>query len=356
MNKVCLAVGNSEHAMAMAMLSIFSFYNASLPLGALLEPKLLLFREQAVNLGKPGFVMIFSFLRQFLYNLQGGPNASSSPTVLDGSAFHEGNILAKAKGPAQKMISRDAGSIRLKLAVIFDDEATMEEMLLRLDPFPVHDIPIARQFVRMSYTGFASLILEPKTNNKYKKWADTCIDFFDKLTQFGSPNAQPVFFSLLALRTRTLSAFDKAIHASDQMGLLNLNALMNERCGMWLLSQKDKGIDITSGQDHHRDSDSNNDNNIKTNSYETYLKCAIWAYHDYGAQAKVAQLKDRFSFLASAMHEKPPSQLSSVRKHAALMGLPKKKNAITATVTPIQMLGTSQGSNLSSVENERGNE
>jgi len=341
LNKELLAIGASDQAMAAGMLSMFSFLNASLPLGTLFEPKLILFQEMATNLGKKMFVVIFGFIRQFLYNLQGGSKASSTPTVLDGVAFNEEEVLAKFEGPPKKMNIRDVGTIRLQLAVIFDDEAVMDEMLDRLDSYPVHDIPIARQHIRMTYVGFASLILGNKTD-KHKKWADTCMDFFEKLSRFGSPNAQPVHLCLKALKTPSIASFDEAIQTVESFGLLNLTALMNERCGLWLMENADKrpegtmsnGIDDGSELVNERcglwpavSADKRRGktgvHNVDNSIYQNYLKNAVWYYHDWGATGKVAHMQSRFQFLQGAVQEKPPSLLSSVRRQTAMLGVPR---------------------------------
>ena len=299
LNRSLLAIGATDQAMAAAMLSMFSFLNASLPLGTLLEPKLILFQESAKDLGKKMFVVIMGFIRQALYNLQGGANASKNPTDLIGPAFNEDEVMAKFEGPAKKMNNRDIATMRLMLAVIFDDDEAMEKMLDRLDPYPVHDIPIARQHIRMSYVGFASMILAKKTD-KYKKWAEKSINFFEKLSRFGSPNAQPVYVCLKALQKPSVEAFDEAIGLCENFGLLNLGALMNERCGL-MLYERNSG-----GKEH-----------------EDYLKSSVWFYHDWGATNKVVHLQKKFAFLHGAIQEKPPSQLSSVRRQTAMLGVPR---------------------------------
>ena len=315
--KALLTKGETDLSLASGMLAMFCFYHASLPLNWLLEPKLLLFEEIASSSGRKTFVVIFSLLRQCLYNLQGISKSSSNPTELQGEAFQEDVVLTQFEGGSLKMTKRDIAVVRLMLAVIFDDAAAMEEMLDRLDGYPVHDLPLKRQHFRMSYTGFASLILSRKSDNKHQKWADTCMKFFEKLARFGSPDAQPVFACMKALRTCSVAAFEDAITVCGNAGLLNLAALMNERCGLVLLEESQENGDCA--------------------RHSEYFKCAIWLYHDWGAAAKVAQLQSRYEFLQSAISEKPPSQLSSLRQKTVLLGLnrrysvPSENNPVSAT-------------------------
>ena len=312
LNNGLLNKGETDLGLASGMLAMFCFYHASLPLNSLLEPKLLLFEETASNSGRKTFVVVFSLMRQCLYNLQGCSKSSSRPTELHGEAFQEDAVLEQFEGNPKKMTLRDISIVRLMLAVIFDDEETMDAMLVRLDDYPVHDPPVKRQHFRMAYTSLASHILCRKTN-KHKKWADTSMNFFEKLSRFGSPNAQPLTACIKALRKNNVAAFDDAISVCGNDGLLNLTALMNERCGLMLLDEAESN------------------GNTPTNHVE-YLKCAIWLYHDWGAAAKVAQLQSRFTFLKTAIQEKPPSQLSSVRRKTALLGV-NRKSVTTENLT-----------------------
>ena len=145
LNRSFISVGDTSVGMAAGMLSIYSFFNAALPLNSLLEPKLVLFEEVAKNFGQSAFIVTFSLLRQCLYNLQGGPKSSPLPAELNGAAFNEVVAQATFEGSVRSMNTRDISIIRLKLAVLFGDEVTMDEMLTRLDEFPVNDMAIARQ-------------------------------------------------------------------------------------------------------------------------------------------------------------------------------------------------------------------
>ncbi|KAL7581651.1 hypothetical protein ACA910_022199 [Epithemia clementina (nom. ined.)] len=300
LNKALLAKGETDLGLGAGMLAMLSFYHASLPLNSLLEPKLILLEEMSLSFGRKTFVVIFSLLRQCLYNLQGGGKSSSNPTEMQGEAFHEDVVMAQFEGVPKQMNNRDIAMVRLMLAVIFDDEAAMGSLLDRLDGYPVHDPPLARQHFRMTYTGFASIIMANKYG-KHETWADTSYHFFEKQARFGSPNAQPAFSCLKALRKPSVAAFDEAISVCGNAGLQNFTALMNERCGVMLLEESKA--------------------NGHAGKHVDYLKHALWLYDGWGATAKVSQLQSRFEFLQNAIKEKPPSQLSSVRRKAAMLGV-----------------------------------
>jgi hypothetical protein len=212
-------------------------------------------------------------------------------------------MMAKFQGPIKKMNNRDIATMRLFLAVIFDETEIMDEVWDRLDEYPVYDGPLPRQHLRMSYTGFAALILCLQSD-KHKKWADTSLHFFEKLSRFGSPNAQPIYACMKALSKPSVKEFDKVIELVGNLGMLNMTGLMNERCGLWLMEQ----------------SKTNNDD---IGQHVEYLKCAIWCYHDWGATAKVEKLKERFTFLRTAIQEKTPLGLSTVRLQNAMLGIPR---------------------------------
>ena len=307
LNKLLLAKGENGMGLGAGMLGMYAFLNASLPLNSLLEPKLLLLEEMAVTLGIKSFRVVFCLLRQCLYNLQGGMKASPIPTELDGAAFNEAQVMDELEGNTARMTFRDISIIRLKLAVIFDNESVMDSMLDRLDEYPVYDLPVERQHIRMSYVGFAALMLN---SQKHAKWAKTSLQFFEKLSRFGSPNAQPVYACMKALDKPSVEAFDDAIQICGNAGLFNLTALMNERCGLMLMNEDIKNPDKELCED--------------------YLRNSIWLYHDWGATGKVSQMQSRFPFLREAMQEKVPSQLSSVRRKCAMLGVPR-----TATLSDL---------------------
>ena len=310
LHKSLRACGETDFSLSAGMVAMLEFLEAGLPVNALFEPKLMLFEEVSSNLGSKTHVVIFRVIRQCLYNLQGGDKSSSVPSEINGSCCSEDEALALFDGPSRKMTFRDISIIRLMLAVIYDDEATMIQMLDRLDEYPIHDLCIVRQHLRMTYVGLASLLLkQKKSTGMHEKWAKTSMKFFEDLSRFGSPNAQPVHACMKALNRPNVPAFDEAIQICANAGLLNLAALMKERCGLMLLE------DYVDGK-------------CEAPLHERYLKCAIWFYHDWGATGKVSELTSRFDFLRDAMQEKPPSQLSTMRRQVAALGVSRTSSSM----------------------------
>ena len=169
----------------------------------------------------------------------------------------------------------------------------------------------------MCYTGLAAAILRNnKHAKKHAKWAKKARKFFQKLSNSGSPNAEPVHACLEAISKQNIIAFQVAIQVCESEGLLQLAGLMNERCGMLLLEGEAK-------VDGHSTNDSWKQITIASESDPVdYLRAALWCYSDWGATAKVKQLKSRFDFLRNAVRDKSPSQISSARRQASLLGVP----------------------------------
>eukprot|EP00522_Entomoneis_paludosa_P011119 CAMPEP_0172442020 /NCGR_PEP_ID=MMETSP1065-20121228/2497_1 /TAXON_ID=265537 /ORGANISM="Amphiprora paludosa, Strain CCMP125" /LENGTH=1273 /DNA_ID=CAMNT_0013191675 /DNA_START=24 /DNA_END=3845 /DNA_ORIENTATION=- len=335
LSKSLLNAGESGSGLACGMLGIYAFYSSSLPLNSLLEPKLLLFEEMAETLGQKPFIVTFSLFRQCLYNLQGGSKACApNPAILKGGAtFDEEEVQQSFEGAIHNMNNRDIGIMRLMLAVIFGDETVMDEMLDRLDSYPIHDMPIGRQHIRMCYSGLAALILR-QHSQKHSKWAKESMKFFEKLSKVGSPNAQPVFACLEALKKQTVGAYEVAIQSCGNAGLLNLMALMNERCGMMLMEGTQRqsnqwcklGGVLEGGSKRSQEPGKRQTEGDLTASedYEEYFRSAIWCYHDWGAMGKVSQMESKYGFLSMAIYQKPKSHLSSLRKQTkALLSPPR---------------------------------
>mmetsp|Transcript_933 Transcript_933/g.1908 ORF Transcript_933/g.1908 Transcript_933/m.1908 type:complete len:1373 (+) Transcript_933:193-4311(+) len=342
LNKLTRALGIVDISMAMAMVSMYSFLASSFPLGMLFEPKLMLFEESAKDVGKMMFVNIFRMLRQCLYNLQGEKNKASPEkrTDLTGAAFNEEMVLSNSKGPMKMMNGRDIASLRIFLAVIYNDEECMEAMLERLAPLPNHDIPVARQHMRLSFVAMASQILIQNHPEKREKWgevADKSFAFVEQLAGFGSPNAAPVYRCLVALKKPSVSTFEDAMLATGNSGLMHLHAIINERYGIWLLAVKEGRIAATA--------DDQPDKctmfpvfkrKASKNSFQAQhpaldqidpkepLKLSMWCFQDWGATGKVERMQMDYPFLKGTWQEKPPSAMTNLRRVTAKLGVPSR--------------------------------
>jgi hypothetical protein len=162
----------------------------------------------------------------------------------------------------------------LALAFIFGDEDCMEQMMARLDSYPLFDLPLVREHLRITFNGFAALLMgRRKKNNAYTALGHTIMKKVRKLDRIGSVNAHPVYLCLCALDKNKKEAYAKAIAFCASARLIHLEAMMSEHCGLMLFEKNKK--------DEARE----------------YLGKAMWLYDDWGALAKVKQLKWRFVFL-----------------------------------------------------------
>jgi len=310
-HKFLLARGITDYAMACGMQGIFALLVSSVPLNEVVKSKLQHFQDIAANFGRDTFVVVFSLLRQFLYNLEGGESAAAVSTELNGHAFNEEEVQNNPafEGPTRKMNNREISMARLHLAVYFDDRDVMETMLARLQDLPVFDICVSRQHFRVSFMGIASLILKKK-NPKHADWAKKSISFFEKLAKAGSPNAVPVLACMKALDSPSVGAFDEAITVAAGTGLINMSALMSERCALWLMEKHQVagtcGLWISTNDDGE-------DSQINSEIQE-YIRNAFWFYHGWGAMSKCSALKSRYKFLDVRLHDKPPSSIATIRR------------------------------------------
>jgi predicted ATPase len=269
--RLALAAGNTETALAAAMHFPMHYYASGLPLNAFLETKLILFEEKARLLHQSGFMVLFQCCRQFLYNLQG---KSMYTSELKGTVMDEEEILGSLEGNSKEMTTRDFSIFRMVLAYIFGDDETMECMLTRLEPYPLFDLALVRQHLRLTFNGLAALKLgRQKKCEAYTKLGQKIMKEVQKLDKIGSVNAGPVYMCLKAANKHKRAAYDEAISSCSIQKLLHLEAMMNEQCGLLLLEEGDK------------------------ESARDYLGKALWLFRDWGALAKFKQLKTRFDFL-----------------------------------------------------------
>ncbi len=271
---LALSCGDVDTALVSAMLLSMHYHASSLPLNTMFDARLRLFEEKAKLYHQPSFTAIFQCCRQFQCNLI---NPSGKPTVLEGCVMNEDKILADLDGNNKSMTIRDFSMFSIMLGVIFDDEDTMEEMMVRLEDYPHFDLPIVRMHLRLLFHGIASLLLgRRKTNKNYSRKGFEMMEEFKKLARIGSENAQPAYKCLQAVYYHKKFYYEEAIASCSSMKLTHLEAIMNEHFG---LMYKEEG-NMTSAEYH--------------------IGKAFWLYHDWGAFAKVESMKERFDFLLKA--------------------------------------------------------
>ena len=287
--RTAMAAGNVDIALTSAMHFPLIYFASGLPLNALLEPKIILFQSKSQQLGRLGFVAIFRLCRQFVCQLQGkhGSGRSSALDMTAPSLLSEDQIIADLQGNSRKMTLRDSGILRVFLAYIMGDETTMMAMTKRLEYYPLFDLPLVRQHLRLTFHGLAALTLGRKRRDKQLLGQGQAIlKELRKLESIGSLNARPVYLCLRAVEKHRRAAYEEAIGACSEARLPHLEAMMNEQCGVMLLEEASK-----------LSRKRTNVSDAMISSAHGYLENALWLYSDWGAEAKVAQLKGRYEFL-----------------------------------------------------------
>ena len=288
--KHLISGGSVSEGMGCALTCTQAYYCAGLPLNSIWGTKLLLYERAARDFGKDSFVLLFQLNRQFLLNLSG--KSKGKPTMFNGEAFDEDVALSKLEGNSRSMAVRDVSTLRMQIAFIFGDDESMDKMIEILVTYPLTDMMVARQHLRLSFLGLAILTRgkKVKLTKEVKAVGQKILKRFSVLSRAGSPNALPVHLCLKAIQNMSVAAFDKAIEASGAANMLHLEAVMNERCALLL---QDKGDNA---------------------QMQEYLTKAVQSYQAWGAHAKVANLKQQHTFLQSykATAPKAKSTVSSV--------------------------------------------
>ena len=100
-----------------------------------------------------------------------------------------------------------------------------------------------------------------------------CLRHFAHLTKHGSVNAKPVYLFMLAVKKPSREAFNTAIDACNEAGMVHLEAIAKERYGTLLKKENDTPL------------------------ANDYLISSYWLYRDWGAHAKALQLSQEYEFL-----------------------------------------------------------
>jgi len=271
MYKTMISHGLVEMGIGSAMVYGLSYFAAGLPLNSILDKKLAVYERSANELGQKSFVSVFQASRQFILNLLG---RSEGVVLLNGDAFNEDRALGQIEGNSKAMLLRDASTFRVQLAYIFNDTATMKEMIERLKTYPLFDLMTARQHLRITFLGLAAFELgNRETNKEYLKLGKSITRVMKKLDKGGSANAHPVYLSLEAAKKPGKERYNLAIEACANARMIHLEAMMNERCSAWLQEQNDEG------------------------NARAHMLRAFSCYHSWGARAKVAQLRQLYPYL-----------------------------------------------------------
>ena len=305
-HREAIACGEGYTALLSAMIYSLSYYSAGLPMNAVFEAKMAHFLRECKSLAlTPTLTVTFRIFHQTTLNLQGKGN-TANPVKLAGRSLDEEKALAEFDGSAKKQTFRDISVFRLMLACVYHDEAAMEELIQRFEPYPEIDLCFPRHHLRDVFMGLAALHLSRKYQKQdrqlYKKFSKIGKKkqaSFQQLAKLAkSENAPPVLACFRAVETPSKSHYIKAIDAARASGMMHLEAIMNEWYGLYLADEGRKN-DSKNTINNTCSVSGSRRNGISAEA-EAYITDAMWAYFDWGALGKVKHMRQDYKFLLNA--------------------------------------------------------
>jgi histidine kinase len=249
------------------------------------------------------FLAMYRTQVQFVLNLT---DQSADPTILTGAVMDQDEYLTKWSN-TQNPLPLDLLCLnRVFLAYLFDDLHLASEMASKLSsPFKA-----GRKFMlapRLLFEGLVAFGLARATGGRRRRYQRQGKKILHRLEQFVRDGSVNCCHMMLLLRAELASltcskdtkkvrfAYDEAIAAAGRLGFTNHQAVGNERAGVYFLEQK-----------HDRDWAS------------TYLTRACELFDQWGANAKVKQMEEKYSDLVVRSMEsegKSRSGAVSARAH-----------------------------------------
>jgi hypothetical protein len=151
-------------------------------------------------------------------------------------------------------------------------------------------------------------------------------------TEMGSVNAHPILQMLQAEEKPSKELYDKAIKSCGRSGLIQHQAYMYERAGIYLLNmEKDEG------------------------GGEFYLTQASLLYNDWGALGKVEQMKDQYTFLASGNSSSTAGSSSGGgRVNTSLKGRSRHEKGLVDAMKSFAVVDSSSNTRTKADDNVNG--
>lgn len=220
---------------------------------------------------------------QMIQNLMG---FSKDPTILTGEMMNQNEALEQSVLSKNKRAYNVIQMRRQFLAVIFNDYelavAMSKELISAIEEGPTAALPS-----RFAFEGFAYFARAHETGESYfvrkgrsflvrleKMMAKKCPNVYHYIALLRAEN-----YAFIHRRLKDTSkirrAYDDAISASGRLGILHLQALANERAGLFFLQRDDFWAKI-------------------------YLTQAYEKYEEWGASAKSEDMKARYTDLIEA--------------------------------------------------------
>lgn len=251
-------------------------------------------------------VRIPFWLAQLLPYLQATLNLmgeSENTILLTGDVMDEDALIQEAEATDNKIATTTILSNRYFLATIFE-EYDIAEACMREIESNVGSIGIRLHYVHWNmqfYRGLNCFGLYRNTKEKkYLHQARTIIKNVSKLSDMGYVNFSPMFL-LLSAEERSLSegvkevrqAYDRAIVAAAGGGCIHFEAIANEKCGAMFL------------------------NNNQPETAEIYLRRAMHLMLEWGANAKVDQIEEKYRTVLFGAPDEVTLQIGTQKRSAA---------------------------------------
>jgi predicted ATPase len=270
--EVGIQTGDVEYALIGAMSYGYNYLFSGLPL-APLESDMKGFGQESRHFGlAPSIQVQFPIFQQTVLNLQG---KGENPSLLDGGAMDQIDLLSQVEGQGKSMTFRDICLFQLMLTYVFRDVDTAKQMLDALSTFPKLNPAITRSHLRQAFTGLWAFTLSRQTGKKkYKKLARSALKYFKVAVKKGSLNAYPIYSLLLAEQSRNQATYDDAIRVCSRSGLMNFEAMANESAALYFFEEGDEDWGMS------------------------YMSKALHLYQDWGAMGKAKQLREQYEFQA----------------------------------------------------------
>lgn len=281
--RLAMAAGGVDIAFMSAMHFPWIYFATGLPMNASLASKIDIFERKARDFGRHGFVAIFRLCRQFKERFHHNLMTSTSD---ENRIETEEEICTNLEGNSLKMTLRDSAILRSMAAFVMGDENEMRAMSQRLDEYPLFDLPLVRQHLRLTFHGMSCLLLGRKQgNNVFTRKGKTLSKELKTLDSIGSFNAHASYYCLRAVEVNRPKAYKRAITACAESRFLHLEAMMNEHCALYYLEAAKSSTKSTV------------ERNRLHSKAEDCMQNALWLYRDWGADAKAHQIRSTFDFV-----------------------------------------------------------
>jgi hypothetical protein len=231
-----------------------------------------------IALNKKSLIKACLPIWQCVLNLRG---FADDPLVLTGDAMDEEEMFAEDCKTGFDLAMSNAHQLKMTLACLFQDWEACVQAIGVMKKHPEIYLCISAHYFALPFTLFSGVsysnLARATWRRRHLRGSRICLKRAAKWVKIGCPDAVPIHAMLVAEKavfnrdlTNIPKLYDRAIAEAEKASLLHYKAFANERCGtvLWELSRND--------------------------SAKGYLQNALACYDEWGAAAKVEQIKFRF--------------------------------------------------------------